>query len=183
VVVAGMIAGLKVEWASTGQDGAEEMQRMAVAFERAGDELADFGRYVFPKLVPVFEEEMRDQFAAEGRGPRSGAWAPLSEQYAEWKDQHYPGQPILRREGTLHEALTSSGSPFARRAIAGDEFDFGTIGVEYASYMQVGTERMPARPPVDLGADFERLLVQAGEEAAREAISAAGVDEFAEVTS
>lgn len=174
-----MIGGLKVEWAVGGQPGGDDTpQRMAVAFERAGHELADFGRYVFPKLVPVFEQELADQFAAEGRGPVAGGWAPLSEQYARWKEDNYPGQPILQREGRLHEALTSSSSPFAKRVYSGEEFDFGTVNVEYASYHQLGTGHMPARPPYDFGSDMERLLLQEGEAAAREAIAAAGADEY-----
>jgi phage gpG-like protein len=174
-----VIGGISVQWATTGEDGAEALNRMGVAFERAGDELANFGQYIFPRMTPVFEDEMRSQFDAEGQGA-SGSWAPLSEQYAAWKEDHYPGQPILQREGTLHEALTSSGSPFARRVVSGDEFDFGTIGVEYASVHQLGSGRMPARPLFDMGTDFERILLREGEAAAREAMEAAGVDEFAE---
>jgi phage gpG-like protein len=178
-----VIAGFSVQWASTGEDAEDGFKRMAVAFERAGNELQDFGKYLFPKLTPLFEQEMRDQFSAQGRGPDAGTWAPLSEQYAAWKEQHHPGQPILQATGTLHQALTSSGSPFARRVTSGDTFDFGTTGVEYASYHQLGTSEMPARPPVDLGSDFERLLLREGEAAAREAMEAAGATEFAEVTS
>lgn len=168
-----MIAGFRIEW-DTGDD---TLDRLSVALERAGNELAEFGKYVFPRMVPVFEGEMEKQFDAQGAG-ESGGWAPLSEQYARWKEQNYPGQPILQREGRLHEALTQSGSPFARRVFGSDTFDFGTLGVEYASYHQLGTARMPARRLFDFGSDFERLLLQEGEAAAREAIAAVGADEF-----
>lgn len=168
-----MISGFKVEWDS----GEDTPERMVAAFERAGDELADFGQYLFPRMVPVFEAEMAEQFDAEGKGA-SGSWAPLSAQYAEWKEQNYPGRPILQREGVLHEALTSSASPFARRVTTADSFDFGTIGVEYADLHQLGTSRMPRRPPFDFSDDFERLLTQEGAEAAREAVANAGADEF-----
>lgn len=174
-----MISGFKLEWSIGDRDSGEDtIERMAVAFERAGDELRDFGRYLFPRMTPVFEQEMQDQFASEGRGPNAGAWAPLSEQYARWKEEHYPGQPILQREGTLHEALTSSGSPFAKRVISGDTFDFGTVGVEYASFHQLGTSRMPARPEFDFGGDMERLLQAEGLAAAREALAAAEADQY-----
>jgi phage gpG-like protein len=177
-----LISGFKVEWSVGDRTGDDVPREMALAFERAGDELADFEAHLFPRLTPVFEQEMREQFDDEGHGPVAGAWAPLSEQYAEWKDKNYPGRPILQREGTLYEALTSSGSPFARRAYSGDTYDFGTIGVEYASYHQLGAEKLPPRPPFDMGDDFEKQLLQEGEAAAREAMEAAGADEYLEVT-
>jgi hypothetical protein len=172
------ISGFKLEWSVGNNDtGEDTLERMAVAFERSGDELGDFGQYLFPRMTPVFEAEMERQFEAEGQG-QSGGWAPLSEQYRRWKEEHYPGKPILQREGTLYEALTSSSSPFARRVSTGDTFDFGTIGVEYAMTKQLGTAREPARPPFDFGEDFERVLIQEGAGAAREAIAASGADQY-----
>lgn len=174
-----MISGFKVEYLVNGrEDGEATLQRMALAFERAGDELDDFGRYLFPRLIPVFESELEAQFAAQGRGPNAGSWAPLSEQYAAWKEQHFPGQPILQRSGELFHGLTSSSSPFAKRITEGNEFDFGTVGVEYASFHQLGTEHMPARPEFDFGGEMERLLQREGAAAAQEAIAASGADEF-----
>ncbi len=37
-------------------------------------------------------------------------WAPLSEQYAQWKEKHFPGQPILVRTGTLRSSMTELGA-------------------------------------------------------------------------
>jgi phage gpG-like protein len=173
-----LISGLKLEWRVGGREsGDDTLERMAVAFERAGSELENFGQYLFPRMQPLFEQEMRDQFSAEGKGA-SGSWAPLSAQYAEWKEEHYPGRGILVREGNLYAALTDGGSPFARRVVTSDTFDFGTLGLEYASIHQLGGGRVPARPVFDFGDDFERLLTQEGAAAAREAIAAAGADEY-----
>lgn len=174
-----MISGFRVEWqVGNVPSGEDTLEQMAFAFERAGDNLTDFGRFVFPKLMPVFEAEESKQFDAEGQGPARGAWAQLSERYAAWKDAHYPGARILERTGALREALTSSSSPFAMRAITTDTFDFGTVGVEYASFHQTGTTFMPDRPPYDFGDDFESTVRDAALIGVREAMAEAGADKF-----
>jgi phage gpG-like protein len=174
-----VISGFKVEY-SVGNvpSGDDTMQRMAFAFERAGDNVVDMGRYVFPKLVPVFEAELTAQFDARGRGPHAGAWAQLSERYAAWKSLNYPGAGILERSGNLREALTSTSSPFALRDIQSEQFDFGTRGVEYASFHQTGTDFMVDRPPFDFSDDFERQAKRAAAQGVREAVADARADEF-----
>lgn len=174
-----MISGFHVEYSVGNVPAGEDvLERMSVAFERAGDNLTDFGKYVFPRLVPVFELELAGQFDAEGRGPAKGAWAQLSERYEAWKALNYPGAGILERTGQMHEALTSSSSPFARREISTDEFDFGTINVPYASFHQSGTAFMPDRPPFDFTDDFERAMAAAAMQGVREAMADAGANEF-----
>lgn len=66
----------------------EEMERR---FAEPGEFLAD--------VQLDLEEHMRDHFQEE-MGP-DGAWASLSEKYAAWKAMHYPGMPILQRDGHL----------------------------------------------------------------------------------
>lgn len=162
------VFGLRIEHQVGGEAaGDDAIERIAVAFERFGVEMANFGENIFPKLVPVFEAEQKRQADAQGGGP-SGPWASLSPAYEAWKQQAYPGQPILQATGRMYEALTSSSSPFAARVFAGDEFNFGTQGLEYASFHQVGTHFMPARPPFDFSSDFERDITEAALEAARE---------------
>lgn len=175
-----MIAGLEIQFLSAGVDeGPAVLERLAVAFERAGDELADFGNTIFPKLTPVFEAEMEKQFQSEGSG-QSGAWAQLSPAYEAWKSKMYPGNPILEASGRMKAGLTDSSSPFATRVFGGDTFEFGTAGVEYASYHQLGTASMPARPPFDFSSDFERDLAEAALGAAREVVQKSGLAEFVE---
>lgn len=175
-----MIAGLNIEYVVAGQDGGlEVLERISVAFERAGDELADFGENVFPRLVPVFEAEMAKQFQSEGSG-QSGPWAPLSPAYEALKQQRHPGNPILEASGRMKEGLTESSSPFATRRFGGSDFEFGTNQVEYASFHQTSTATMPARPPFDFSPDFERDLSAAALEAAREVVQKSGLAEFVE---
>jgi len=162
--------------------GDTAIQRVTAAFERAGDELQNFGAHVFPRLIPVFEAAEQRQFDAGGQGPYSGHWAPLSEAYAKWKRDNYPGQPTLVRTGALREALTQPTSPLANRQYSSSQFNFGTVGLEYASYHQVGTSQMPARPPFDFDSRFEDEFNAEARLGLVDAIRAARVDEFAEVT-
>lgn len=171
------VSGLDISFLVNGGEAGPELRRITVAFERAGDEIADFSKHLFPKLAPIFEAEEARQFDAQGGGP-GGAWAPLSPSYAAWKDRAFPGNPILVRSGALREALCSSSSPFAQRAISGDEFEYGTTGLEYASFHQLGTERMPARAEFDFSSDFERDINAAALAAVREAVQASGLAEF-----
>lgn len=172
---------VSIEYQVGSATGEQVLERMAVAFERADAELADFSEHVFPKLQAVLEEAVAGQFDAEGKGPQAGAWSQLTEQYAAWKEARYPGQPILEATGALHDALTVGGSAHALRDNSATQFNFGTTGLEYASFHQVGTSRMVARPPFDFGTEFERELLRAAGDGVREGIKAAGVDEFATV--
>lgn len=176
-----MIAGLEITWSVAGGPAGDAVfERLAVAFERTGDDLSDFGATIFPKLSPIFEAEMEKQFDSEGSG-QSGAWAQLSLGYEAWKSANYPGNPILQLTGAMMAGLTSSSSPFATRQFGGDVFEFGTAGVPYASFHQLGTERMPSRPPFDFSSDFERDLAAGALEAARESMEKHGLADFVEV--
>lgn len=158
-----------VEVAVGSDTGPMALQRLSVAFERAGDAVKDWGRYVFPKLVPVFEDAIEEQFAGRGAGP-AGPWAPLSPTYAEWKARKAPGMPLMELSGNMREALTRSSSPMAWREWSADSFSFGTVGLSYVSHHQTGTSRMPARPLFDFGPRFEVALMGAAQAGLREAI-------------
>jgi phage gpG-like protein len=174
-----MISGLHIEYRVGNVPAGEDvLERMSIAFERAGNELADFGTHVFPRMVPVFEAELAAQFDAEGRGPNRGSWAALSPAYEAWKSKRYPGAPILVRSGALREALTESGGSHALRDFGETTFNFGTDGLPYASTKQTGTEHEPDRSPFDFGAEFEDELSRVTLEGAREALTAVGADEF-----
>ena len=73
------VLGLSVEYRVGMESGPDVLQRLGVAFERAGAETADLGRHVFPLLSPIFEAAEGRQFAAQGTGPVSGAWAARAE--------------------------------------------------------------------------------------------------------
>lgn len=163
---------LSVEYAVGNGTPEPTLTRLVTALERAGDAVADVGKYVLPKVLPVLETETAKQFEAEGRGPASGSWAPLSTSYAAWKGANFPGQPINVLSGKLRGALTDGGAPGARRDVGGDSLTYGTTGIPYASFPQTGTRRMPARPPIDFGDDFEEGLQAAALAGVREAVRA-----------
>lgn len=175
------VAGFEVTFRVRGADDELALQKMAVAFERAGDELADFSRFVFPQLPAAFESALGRQFVQQGGGPARGSWAQLTPAYEAWKSVHYPGAPILVRTGALQDALTHSGSPHAARDWSSSMFNFGTSGLPYASFHQTGTRRMKDRPPFDFGAEFERELARIGYQGARQAMQQAGLDTYVEM--
>lgn len=159
---------LSVEWQVGGQAGG--IQRLRTALERSGAELLDVGKHVLPKLLPVLEVETGKAFDAEGGA--SGSWAPLNVSYKAWKDAHYPGQPINVLSGKLRAALTDGNASGARREVSGDELNYGTTGIPYASVKQTGSGREPARPPFDFGPDLEAAVQAAAMAGVREAVKA-----------
>jgi len=160
---------VSVEYQVGGGASEPTLARFVTALERAGAELADVGKHILPKLLPVLEVETAKTFDAEGGA--SGSWAPLSISYAKWKAANFPGKPILERTGKLRVALTGPGSN-ARRDVSGNELTFGTIGLPYASFHQTGTGKMPARPEFDFGPDFEAGMQAAAAAGVREAVRA-----------
>ena len=171
------VLGLSIEYRVGSESGPDSLQRLGVAFERAGAELVEMGRHVFPLLPAVFEAAEARQFDEEGGGPHGG-WAELSEAYAAWKAQNFPGKPILERTGALREGLTAASSAFGVRDWSASTFNFGTVGVPYASFHQSGTTRMPARPPFDFDDAFEKDLQVAARKGVNEAIKAAQLEPF-----
>lgn len=178
-----MVSGLTLEYRINGAQADAPLQRMALAFERAGDKVADFGTFVFPKLIPVFEHAVEGQFDARGHGPNSGAWASLSRKYQEWKDRHAPGKGILELSGNLRSGLTSSSSPFAAREVGANDLTYGTRGLVYAGVHQAGRSNpfMPARPPFDFDGDFEHQVTDVTREGVRAALVDSGLAEVTEL--
>lgn len=161
---------LQVEWQMAGGPAEPNLVRLATAFERAGAELAQVGKHVLPQLLPLLETETAKQFDAEGAGPQAGSWAPLSVSYSAWKQAHYGDLPKLVLTGAMRSALTESNAPGALREVSGDSLAYGTKGVPYASFHQMGTGRMPARPPFDFGPDFENGMRGAAMKGIRAAV-------------
>lgn len=114
------------------------------------DHISDL-RPAWKEIRKNFYENERKQFRTQG-GHASGGWKRLSPSYAAQKAKRYPGRTILVRTGTLEKALTHpahTGSIWIPRKTS---VSMGT-SLPYAKYHQVGTRRMPSRPPVELTAE------------------------------
>lgn len=75
------------------------------ALQRLAELVHDL-RPFWPLVVPLFNSWMKRQFESEGQF-FGEAWAPLTDQYAAWKMQHYPDKGLLSAEGDLRRAATS----------------------------------------------------------------------------
>lgn len=109
-------------------------------------ERAEDVRPAWDAIADRFEEAERRQFGSEGTYG-SGGWAPLSPKYAAWKARHYPGRPILVREGDLRESLTSR--PFGVEVIEPHRMILGS-DVVHGGYHQAGSGALPQRRPIEL---------------------------------
>lgn len=99
------------------------------------------------------------QFATEGAWAGS-PWRPLTDKYAAWKEQHYPGRPILVASGAMRSSMLNPGRGLRilpTRLLYSPESDV-------AIYHQEGTDRMVARPMVELPLvelhEFDRIFVR-----------------------
>ncbi len=103
-----------------------------------------------------FAELNTRQFESEGSAS-TGGWPALSPKYGAWKAEHYPGAPIMVRDGDLKESLT-------RRPFGVDEIDMTTAvfesGVEYGIFHQQGAGHLPQRRLVDLPEAERRAWVK-----------------------
>lgn len=105
-------------------------------------------------------EDVGAQFGTEGSWS-GNPWQELSGPYAEWKDQHVPGLPKLvgiKRTGDVGQRPQSYAASGKMRA---ELLDPGAVHVsprrmaytptsDIAGFHELGTENMPARPPVEL---------------------------------
>lgn len=122
---------------------------------RFADNVGD-ARTLWDKLATRFASVERRQFASEG-GYGSGGWPALSPKYAAWKARHYPGKPILEREGNLRASLTER--PFGVEVIEAGFMVLGS-GIDYGRYHQAGGGRLPQRRPVELPESERRTWIR-----------------------
>lgn len=121
----------------------------------------------------AIEEEL---FDAEGRTEEHSRWAPLSEDYADWKAGVAPDKGILRLSDRLLEELTGEGPygesrsrqswEYRTMATVQEQTESGGVEEMYlATVHMTGLPRrrpgpMPARPPVRLTKNDKYVLAQ-----------------------
>lgn len=137
-------------------DGIETLNR---SFNRVEQYISDF-RSIWPAVAQEFYAVEKLQFDSQGAHGSSGKWAPLSPVYAKYKAIAFPGAPILQRERSLYESLTSPDAPDSIFRMTEDELTIGTQR-EGAQAHQRGSGRMPARPPIALTEDDKRRMQKA----------------------
>ena len=102
-------------------------------------------RSLYRRIGAEVVKAERAWFASQG----NGSWPMLSEKYGAWKARHYPGRPILVREGDLKRALTSQAQFVEYRAP-----DVMILNlpekVWYGNVHQTGNPEgnLPRRPPL-----------------------------------
>ncbi len=119
-------------------------------------------------LAPAWRGPVHDIFTRfiavhfTSQGQYSGeVWKPLSPKYAAWKEKHYPGMGILRRQDRLFKSLTETGGEHILRVYP-DSVEMGTR-VPYSVYHQAkdrGKATFPRRlviPPLTK-AEGERIV-------------------------
>jgi len=107
--------------------------------------------FSFQDFKPLWNKMKKDfysiemkQFMSEGQGK----WKALSSRYAAWKEANYPGRSILVQRGDLKRSLISQSHSDSVYKPTRSQMEIGT-SKKYASYHQTGTNKMPARNPID----------------------------------
>lgn len=86
------------------------------------------------KVVGIgYRKEVAMIFGHEQPRGEGMRWPQLSEKYAEWKEKHYPGMPILQRSGRLFNSMTKQGSDGNITVIGKEGAVFGT-SISYGIY-------------------------------------------------
>lgn len=141
-----------------------------VALQRFSDKISDFTPFWNDYFVPNWYAMMSQQFRTEG-GFTGSPWAPLTATYAAWKQKHWPGQPIGVLTGAARDSLTVLGDEHAILTISKDSFAVGS-DLGYPIYLQLGTRKMAARPPLRVDDIFlmevGKLLQRFGVEMAKQ---------------
>ena len=110
-------------------------------------------------LAPMVAEATDNIFASEGRG----GWPQLSEAYARWEARNFPDKGLLELTGAYRSAATQIGSPHNVVEVDDDHLTYGVEGLDYPSFHESGTNRLPARPVFDLLAEDEELTASVKE--------------------
>lgn len=128
---------------------------MTQTVDNIGELFADLNQAVqdadYSETLEAFMPRMAEQEAGMFAGEFDSnlePWAPLKPSTIKRKGH----DRILVESGDLRKSLVSVGGPGNISEVAPKGMLFGT-DVEYASFLQEGTSRMPARPPVGISVE------------------------------
>ena len=96
-------------------------------------------RPFWPIAARFGRQWFKEQLDSEGKWG-GDPWEPLSPDYAAWKAQHYPGRPMLWREGALRAAAFNPARKVTAQTLT------LTVTDPKVGFHQEGTVKMPRRP-------------------------------------
>lgn len=137
-------------------DGVENLDR---AFSRTESFVADMRNFA-PSIAREFYISEDEQFESEGAKGASGRWTPLSDPYARFKAERFPGETILRATGALQSSLTDPDALDAIFQVDAREIVIGSK-VPYAVAHHRGGGRLPSRPVISLSEEQKRRMHKA----------------------
>lgn len=98
------------------------------------------------KIGVDFRNTERLVFSGQGAYGSRPRWQPLTPKYRQWKNQHYPGKPILEQTGALKSSLISKGGNNIE-IITKNSITLGSNDPKF-KWHQKDTKKMVARPPI-----------------------------------
>lgn len=138
-------------------------RRFAMLDEQSRDLSEPLGQ-----LMDQILDSVREQFDTEGAAAGGVMWAPLSDDYGAWKLAHYPGAPILVRDGGMRTAMLDR---VGAVQVTAEMAVYDPVS-EIAGYHQTGADwigpawgrgeyahHLPARKMVDLSDEFKHSAV------------------------
>lgn len=136
-------------------------QQYARGFAAMADEMRDL-REPLERVAERLVQTVGQQFQDEGSHGTS-KWEPLNEAYDTWKQDAYPGRPMLVRSGAMRAAFLVDGTRelTASRLVWGVDDqtnDDGERIADYAMAHQAGRGRVPQRKIVALREDDKRAV-------------------------
>jgi phage gpG-like protein len=96
--------------------------RAAANLDRYGRHISGMWR-VYDRIAVAFRALERTWFRTRGEG----SWPALDPVYAAWKAVHFPGKPMMVREGKLYDSLAKDGvlSQSPNEIVLGTDVDYG----------------------------------------------------------
>lgn len=152
---------------------------ITIGFEVAGETqvarqfsiLDEFSRDLSEPLGQLMDQllvSVEAQFDTEGAAADGAPWQPLSDDYGQWKAEHYPGRKILVAEGTMKAAMLNK---LDAVRVSAEQAVYEPVS-EIAGYHQSGADwigpawghgeyphHLPQRRMVDLSEEFKHEAV------------------------
>lgn len=136
---------------------------LQVAADRSRDMSEPLG-----ELMDQILDSVEAQFDTEGAAAHGVPWQKLSDLYGAWKAEHYPGRPILVRDGAMKAAMLDR---LTAVHVGPEEAVYEPVS-EIAGFHQSGADwigpawgrgevahHLPARRMVDLSEEFKHEAV------------------------